>query len=800
MPAFCDNVKLKDSFVLFLAVIRVIRVFEREYMLSRKCIVQMKRVFWGSASAFISAVLILSILSAGVVSAYYTSGALGRRLDVYPGFSVNRDYLAPAGSLCRSTQTLGEFAGVTIHETSNWRSGANARSHAMYLLGAGQNSEVSWHYSVDSKIAYQSIPESEKAWHAGDKSYGTGNARTIAIEICDYNDDGNFDQAMANAEYLAADILYRHGIYNTQNYLFQHHDFSAYGKNCPITIRDTNRWAEFCTQTQMFLDRMVAAKGTIQLDDSDVIFSFSGTSPAGFAATRVDIYNEDYTWVGSAPAYDNTFTYELDSLCFIPGWHTLRFAPVDSSGTANWTTFSFLVGPPSKMSIDYPSGQDTIYEDVRIQGWALGRSGIARVDVFVDDGPVTVSFNQLSERADVDALYNQDGKYIGGLNCGFSYTINKGTLSPGTHTVRVEALSNDGSVQKVSRVFSVGTPLPPKPGNISTDGISVIYQTHVENVGWQNWVNNGAPSGTSGQSKRLEAIRIFLNNINGGVEYRTHVQDRGWQNWVSDSALSGTSGESKRLEAIQIRLTGEAANLYDIYYRVHAQDTGWMDWAKNGDPSGTAGYSYRLEAIEIKLVEKGRAAPGSTTRAFIDRYAPEPTPAPTTTPVPTPTPIPIPTPAPVDPNAQTVLFRTHIQDIGWQPYYSSGEAAGTSGRSKRMEAIQIKLQNVVGGIEYSTHVQDIGWMEYVADDGLSGTSGQSKRLEAIRIRLTGEAAGSYDIYYCVHAQNTGWLDWAKNGESAGTAGFSYRLEAIKIVLVPKDGPAPGLTDRAFVQK
>jgi uncharacterized protein YjdB len=86
--------------------------------------------------------------------------------------------------------------------------------------------------------------------------------------------------------------------------------------------------------------------------------------------------------------------------------------------------------------------------------------------------------------------------------------------------------------------------------------------------------------------------------------------------WVSDGALSGTSGQSKRLEAIQIQLTGEAANNYDIYYRVHAQNVGWMDWAKNGESAGTAGFSYRLEAIQIVLVNKGAAAPGSTVQSF----------------------------------------------------------------------------------------------------------------------------------------------------------------------------------------
>lgn len=192
---------------------------------------------------------------------YQTVGALRRSLEVSPSFSVNRTLLAPEGSAARSGQLLTGFSGVTIHETSNWRTGANARMHAQYLRDGGKNYEVSWHYAVDSRGAYQSVPEYEKAWHAGDKAGGKGNASTIAIEICDYNDDGNFDQAMANAEWLAADILYRHGIYDVNGHLFQHNQFSTYAKNCPITIRDSERWGEFSSKTQGYLNQMVAQKG-----------------------------------------------------------------------------------------------------------------------------------------------------------------------------------------------------------------------------------------------------------------------------------------------------------------------------------------------------------------------------------------------------------------------------------------------------------------------------------------------------------------------------------------------------------
>ena len=301
---------------------------------------------------------------------------------------------------------------------------------------------------------------------------------------------------------------------------------------------------------------------------------------------------------------------------------------------------------------------------------------------------------------------------------------------------------------------------------------SVNYSTHVQDIGWQGYVKDGSTAGTTGQSKRLEAIRIKLSNntsYNGTIQYQTHIQDIGWQGWKMKDDTSGTSGQSKRLEAIRIKLTDELAENYDIYYRVHAQEFGWLGWAKNGESAGTAGYSYRLEAIEVKLVEKGGKAPGSTQDAYRQRY---------------------------------VSYQTHVQDIGWQGIKYDGEEAGTSGQSKRLEAINISLSNPLysGSIEYQTHVQDIGWQGWKANGQMAGTSGQSKRLEAIRIKLTGEMAKQYDIYYRVHSQEFGWLGWAKNGESAGTEGYSYRLEAIQIQLVKKGSSAPGSTNNCFYKR
>lgn len=147
---------------------------------------------------------------------------------------------------------------------------------------------------------------------------------------------------------------------------------------------------------------------------------------------------------------------------------------------------------------------------------------------------------------------------------------------------------------------------------------SVSYRTHVQNVGWQAYVKDGAMSGTSGSALRLEGINIKLGGApySGSIEYRTHVQNIGWQAYVKDGAMSGTSGKALRLEAIQIKLTGKMAEKYDVYYRVHCQNIGWMGWAKNGQSAGSAGYAYRLEGIQVVLVPKGKSAPSATYKGI----------------------------------------------------------------------------------------------------------------------------------------------------------------------------------------
>ncbi|SFN57475.1 glucosaminidase domain-containing protein [Proteiniclasticum ruminis] len=141
----------------------------------------------------------------------------------------------------------------------------------------------------------------------------------------------------------------------------------------------------------------------------------------------------------------------------------------------------------------------------------------------------------------------------------------------------------------------------------SKNGSSLIaYKAHVESVGWQAEVKDGALSGLVGQSKRMEAVTAELGSLlpSGSVTYQAHVQNKGWMSEVSNGQLAGTEGLGLRVEAFKFWLEGKVADAYGIEYRTHVQNKGWMPWKKDGEISGTTGESLRVEAIEIRLYEK----------------------------------------------------------------------------------------------------------------------------------------------------------------------------------------------------
>lgn len=230
-----------------------------------------------------------------------------------------------------------------------------------------------------------------------------------------------------------------------------------------------------------------------------------------------------------------------------------------------------------------------------------------------------------SDASKYDIYYRVHSQNIGWLGwakngqpagtAGLSYRVEAIQIEVVPKGDTAPSASHDGYNQNDARTFIQKSGSKP---SLNTN-ISVEYQTHVQDIGWQNVKKNGQLSGTTGKALRLEGVKIKLNNqpYSGGIKYSTHVQNVGWQNDVSNGQLSGTTGKALRLEAMKISLTGEVAKHYDVYYRVHAQDYGWLGWAKNGEAAGTAGKSLRLEGMQIVLVKKGAGAPKNSYNGVV---------------------------------------------------------------------------------------------------------------------------------------------------------------------------------------
>lgn len=121
-----------------------------------------------------------------------------------------------------------------------------------------------------------------------------------------------------------------------------------------------------------------------------------------------------------------------------------------------------------------------------------------------------------------------------------------------------------------------------------------------------------------------------------------------------------------------------------------------------------------------------------------------------------------------------IKYRAHIEGIGWQEWKTSGETAGTTGESRRLEAIEIDYNSKV---EAMAHIEGIGWVDYgeINKDSIIGTVGESRRLECLRFK------GNFK--YRVHIEGTGWSCWTQADGicTLGSVGQSLRIEAIEIL-------------------
>ncbi len=125
---------------------------------------------------------------------------------------------------------------ITVHNTANQ---ASAINEITYMHD--NNNEVSFHYAVDDIEAIQGLPLNRNGWHSGDGSQGTGNRKSIAVEICYSKYGGDkFDESEKNAAKLIASLMDKFNI--PIDRVRKHQDWN--GKYCPHRTLDAG-WDRF---------------------------------------------------------------------------------------------------------------------------------------------------------------------------------------------------------------------------------------------------------------------------------------------------------------------------------------------------------------------------------------------------------------------------------------------------------------------------------------------------------------------------------------------------------------------------
>ena len=234
-------------------------------------------------------------------------------------------------------------------------------------------------------------------------------------------------------------------------------------------------------------------------------------------------------------------------------------------------------------------------------------------------------------------------------------------------------------------------------------GVVISYRAMVQDIGWTEWVNNGAEGGRPGQGRQVEAIQVYLQNAlpNTYLHVNTWVADWGELGWVRGLWIAGTTGQSRRMEAFKafVSHTEEPARIH-VAYIANPRGIGYNGWKRDGEDAGTRGESRPLNTFKAVLYN--------------------------------------------NPENMHLEYRCYVQDNDWQGW-TDGEC-GIFSADKDIYAMEMRFRDGVAYpgtvLSYGAHIANRGDVNYSTDNPSSnngspivGNPNDKFRIEAIRIGI-----------------------------------------------------------------
>jgi len=401
---------------------------------------------------------------------------------------------------------------ITVHNTYN---DASAMSEISYMIN--NNNQVSYHYAVDDTRAVQGIPLDRNTWHAGDGGSGTGNRKTIAVEICYSMSGGDrFTKAEQNAAYLVAALLKERnwGIDRVK----KHQDWS--GKYCPHRTLDMG-WQRFLDMVQAELNRANGVTTTQKEPVAAEIYRVRKSWPDASSQTGA------YTNLDNAKAACKTGYSVFDS----------KGNTVYTTDTTAPVSHKYSIGQYVTFGTSYPSSTLPCGITYATSGSGKGKitaivNGQAKYQIdngrcYVNDGDIRGTYTPQAAPA-----ISTDTKKT--LNVNVYYKVYAGGKWY-SEVKNLEDYASDG--RNAIRAIAV-----------RVDKGTVKYRVHIRNGKWYPYVTgynvSDGNNGYAGDKRNdIDAVEVYYTTPGGyaykKAKYRIAPIGKDYYGWQYDNETSG---------------------------------------------------------------------------------------------------------------------------------------------------------------------------------------------------------------------------------------------------------------------
>ncbi|MBE6049645.1 MAG: N-acetylmuramoyl-L-alanine amidase [Clostridium sp.] len=287
-------------------------------------------------------------------------------------------------------------------------------------------------------------------------------------------------------------------------------------------------------------------------------------------SSTVGISREDVgrTYPNHKNSNKSGYSVDIDINNIAPGSRTFEVKEISNDGSVHITSIKANIVKKSPVTaIDNPVNNYLEKSDtIAVSGWALNASGVNNVNIYVD-GNKKVSVKPTISRSDVINVYPG---YQTSNVCGYQVSVSLGGLVAGAHSILVEVVGIDGTINTVSRniYYKVNTSklivIDPGHNHGGDDG---AYATHNGVTYSERDINMDIAMKTKAS---LESIgyRVVLTRMPADREYLG----------VSES-LTNRVNLANNLKADlfisihQNSFSSESANGTEVYYTTTSNDS-----------------------------------------------------------------------------------------------------------------------------------------------------------------------------------------------------------------------------------